>query len=72
MGHPSQAPLLTGPNGGAAGSSSSAGKGLVIKAVMQAYTCVIIWMSISIAVILFNKVGVGGGVLGCGWGAAGC
>lgn len=34
----------------------SAGKGSVLKAVMQAYSYVIIWMSISIGVILFNKV----------------
>jgi hypothetical protein len=32
------------------------GKGLVVKAVIQAYTCVGVWMGISIAVILFNKV----------------
>lgn len=32
------------------------GKGLVLKAVIQAYSCVGVWMSISIAVILFNKV----------------
>jgi hypothetical protein len=34
----------------------SAGKGSVVKAVIQAYSYVIIWMSISIGVILFNKV----------------
>lgn len=36
--------------------AASSSKGLVVKAVIQAYTCVAIWMSISIAVILFNKV----------------
>lgn len=43
-----------GPAAGAV--AAPGGKGLVLKAVIQAYSCVGVWMSISIAVILFNKV----------------
>lgn len=45
--------------GNAPPAGQSGGKGLVVKAVIQAYSYVIIWMSISIAVILFNKVRAG-------------
>lgn len=43
-----------GPAAGAV--AAPGGKGLVLKAVIQAYSCVGVWMSISCAVILFNKV----------------
>lgn len=33
-------------------------RGAVVKAVIQAYTCVGLWMAISTGVILFNKVRV--------------
>lgn len=47
MGH-SSAPTAAVPPGSS--------KGMVVKAVIQAYSYVIIWMCISCAVILFNKV----------------
>jgi hypothetical protein len=53
MGHSSPPPS---PHKAGAVSAAPAGKALVVKAVIQAYSYVILWMSISCAVILFNKV----------------